>query len=130
MNDQVWSGITAFVGLVGFWLAGRKVWWSWYVNIFNQIAWVIFALITGYYAFILSAFFYFVVFSRNAYLWTKNHRETMVAANYPTSDEREAVVINFDFDDSQFEDTIKKSRALIDDIKLRDSVRSFGKEES
>lgn len=64
--------VTAF-GLLGFWLAGKKLWWSWYVNIVNQLLWVGFALVTGYYAFLVGTAFYFVVFTRNAYLWTNEH---------------------------------------------------------
>lgn len=74
--DQAFSWIVTILGLVGFWLAGKKVWWCWYVNIANQLAWVIFALITDYYAFLLGTAFYFVVFSRNAWLWTTEHFET------------------------------------------------------
>lgn len=71
MGD-IFSYIVTFVGLLGFWLAGRKVWWAWYVNIINQFAWVAFALITEYYAFLIGTMFYMFVFTRNAVLWTKN----------------------------------------------------------
>lgn len=74
MTDQVWSWLAAGIGLFGFYLSGKKVWWSWYVNLINQAAWIIFALVTGYYAFLVSAGFYTAVFARNAYLWTKEHR--------------------------------------------------------
>jgi hypothetical protein len=67
------SWVVTLVGLFGFWLAGRKVWWAWYVNIANQLAWVAFALVTDYYAFLLGTVFYLVVFIRNAYLWTTEH---------------------------------------------------------
>lgn len=71
--EQTFSWIVTILGLIGFWLAGKKLWWSWYINIANQIAWVIFAVITDYYAFLVGTAFYFIVFSRNAYLWTKDH---------------------------------------------------------
>lgn len=74
MSDQFFSWLAGGIGLVGFWLSGKKLWWSWYVNIVNQAAWIVFALITGYYAFLVTAAFYTFVFSRNAYLWTKEHR--------------------------------------------------------
>lgn len=74
MGD-IFSYIVTIVGLLGFWLAGRKVWWAWYINILNQFAWVAFALITEYYAFLIGTAFYLFVFVRNAYLWTKEHRE-------------------------------------------------------
>lgn len=74
-NDQVWSWVVTLVGVSGFWLAGRKIWWAWYVNIANQIMWVIFSLITGYYAFLIGTAVYTVVFVRNAYRWTKEHHK-------------------------------------------------------
>lgn len=74
--DQVFSWIVTILGLLGFWLAGKKLWWSWYINIANQVMWVIFALVTDYYAFLVGTAFYLVVFSRNAYLWTTEHFET------------------------------------------------------
>ncbi len=70
---EAFSWIVTVLGLLGFWLAGKKVWWSWYVNIVNQLAWVVFAVVTDYYAFLVGTAFYFVVFVRNAYLWTKDH---------------------------------------------------------
>lgn len=71
--DQIFSWVVTLVGCFGFWLGGKKIWWSWYVNIANQIAWVIFAVITGYYAFLIGTAVYSVVFVRNAYLWTRDH---------------------------------------------------------
>lgn len=73
--EQTFSWIVTILGLIGFWLAGKKLWWSWYINIVNQVAWVIFAIITDYYAFLVGTAFYFAVFSRNAYLWTREHFE-------------------------------------------------------
>lgn len=72
MGD-LFSWIVTVLGLTGFYLAGKKIWWCWYINILNQVAWVIFAVVTDYYAFLLGTAFYFVVFGRNAYLWTKEH---------------------------------------------------------
>ena len=73
MMAEAFSWIVTIVGCFGFWLGGKKIWWSWYVNIANQLAWVMFALITGYYAFLVGTAFYLTVFVRNAYLWTNEH---------------------------------------------------------
>ena len=67
------SWIVTIVGLAGFWLAGNKVWWAWYINIANQLLWVAFALVSGYYAFLLGTAFYLAVFIKNAYQWTTEH---------------------------------------------------------
>lgn len=63
------------VGILGFHLAGKRVWWAWYVNLANQVVWATYGLITGLWAFTLSALFYGFVFSNNAIKWTKNHRQ-------------------------------------------------------
>lgn len=73
MTDDIFSWVVTLVGCFGFWLGGRKVWWCWYVNIANQLLWFAFAIITGYYAFLVGGLFYLTVFSRNAYLWTREH---------------------------------------------------------
>jgi hypothetical protein len=70
---QIMSIVVGAVGLVGFYFSGKKVWWSWYINIFCQILWVTFALVTGYLAFLATAAVYSIIFGRNAYLWTKEH---------------------------------------------------------
>ena len=72
MGD-IFAWIITIVGLIGFELAGRKVWWAWYVNLANQALWLVFALITGYWGFIAGTIFYTYQFSRNAYRWTKEH---------------------------------------------------------
>ncbi len=64
--------ITA-IGLLGFWLAGKKVWWCWYVNIFNQALWFIYGAATEQWGFVVGTFFYTVVFIRNAIAWTDEH---------------------------------------------------------
>lgn len=67
----MWSYILTLVGITGFYLAGRKVWWCWYINIANQVLWLIYAVITQQWGFILGTVFYSVVFIKNAYQWTK-----------------------------------------------------------
>lgn len=74
--------LVTIIGLVGFWLAGNKVWWAWYVNVANQVLWVIFALVSGYYAFLLGASFYTFVFVKNAIQWTREHLEKKRASIY------------------------------------------------
>lgn len=75
MSEQIWSWLLTLVGLVGFFLAGRKVWWCWYINIANQILWFTYATITEQWGFILGAFAYLFVFTKNAIAWTREHRE-------------------------------------------------------
>lgn len=74
MNDeQILSWIVAAIGLSGFFLAGRKVWWCWYVNIACQVFWFMYAWVSNTPAFFATAMFYSVVFTINAIKWTKEH---------------------------------------------------------
>lgn len=74
MSNELWSWILSVVGITGFVLAGRKVWWSWYVNLGCQILWFTYAIVTQQYGFIFAALAYSVVFTQNAVKWTKEHR--------------------------------------------------------
>ena len=62
------------VGILGFKLAGRKVWWAWYVNLANQLLWAIYALASHQFAFLVGVAFYAWTFTGNAVLWTREHR--------------------------------------------------------
>jgi hypothetical protein len=73
MSDQWWSWIVTIIGLIGFYLAGRKIWWSWYVNIANQVLWLVFAVVTEQWGFLLGIPLYLWVFGQNAYKWTSEH---------------------------------------------------------
>lgn len=75
MNNLIMTWLVTIVGLTGFFLAGRKIWWSWYVNIGCQVLWVIYAITSQQYVFILAATCYTVVFTKNAISWTKAHRQ-------------------------------------------------------
>jgi len=65
--------VVSAVGILGFHLAGKKIWWCWYVNVANQILWVIFALVTDQLGFLVSTLFYLPLFSNNARKWTQDH---------------------------------------------------------
>ena len=67
--------VVTIVGLIGFHLAGKKIRWAWYVNIANQVLWVIFAVISQQWGFLVGAGFYLAVFIKNAVSWTKEHRQ-------------------------------------------------------
>lgn len=72
MSDW-WSWALTLIGVTGFWLAGRKVWWCWYVNIANQVLWVAYAVLSQQWGFLLGVPIYLAVFGRNAYRWTRDH---------------------------------------------------------
>lgn len=72
--NPLWSVALTVIGVFGFWLAGRKVWWCWYVNIACQFLWLAYSLITQQWGFLVGVFIYGFVFIRNAIAWTREHR--------------------------------------------------------
>ncbi len=70
---QILSWIIVAIGLIGFYFAGKRKWWSWYINLGCQILWWTYALVTGQPAFLVSAAVYSAIFAVNAYKWTKEH---------------------------------------------------------
>lgn len=75
MDNQIWSWLLTIVGLAGFILAGRKIWWCWYINIACQALWFTYAIVTEQYGFIVASIAYTIVFTKNAISWTKDHRQ-------------------------------------------------------
>lgn len=85
--SEYWSWILGFVGIAGFILAGKKVWWTWYINIAAQGLWITYAIVTNQPGFLVSAIVYTAVFSRNAYLWTKERHISEKAKDEDVCDE-------------------------------------------
>lgn len=71
--QQALTWIVTGIGIIGFLLVGRKVWWSWYVNLACQAIWYTYAIVSEQPAFLVAASFYTGVFGLNAYKWTKEH---------------------------------------------------------
>jgi hypothetical protein len=74
-----WSWALTLIGVSGFYLAGRKVWWCWYINIANQGLWVAYALVSQQWGFLLGVPIYLAVFIPNAWRWTRDHHATKQA---------------------------------------------------
>lgn len=73
MDAQTLSWVVTAIGISGFFLAGRKVWWCWYLNIACQVLWALYAFVSDTPAFYVASAFYVVVFSINAIKWTREH---------------------------------------------------------
>lgn len=86
MNPQLWSWILTAIGLTGFYLAAHKVWWCWYINIANQLIWAAYSLVTQQWGFLIGVVAYTIVFSRNAGVWTREHREKQRTQEHPVLD--------------------------------------------
>lgn len=74
MNNQIWSWVLSVIGLAGFFLSGKKIWWAWYVNIANQAIWLAYSIVTEQWGFLVATVAYFVVFTKNAIAWTVEHK--------------------------------------------------------
>lgn len=72
---MIWSFALAAVGILGIYLAGKKNKIGWAVGLGAQVLWIIFALVTLQYGFILSAVAYGYIYGRNWYLWHKEESE-------------------------------------------------------
>ena len=69
--NLIWSVSLAGVGILGIYLAGSKNIWGWAVSFAAQAAWIVFAIVTTQYGFILSALAYGWVYGRNYLRWRK-----------------------------------------------------------
>jgi hypothetical protein len=54
------------LGVTGLLIAGNRVWWGWLINLANEILWIVYAIRTKQYGFILMAIAYALVYARNA----------------------------------------------------------------
>lgn len=72
----MWSWVLTAVGVTGFILAGRKVWWAWYVNIGCQALWLAYAITTHQWGFIVASVVYTAVFTQNATRWTRERHHS------------------------------------------------------
>jgi nicotinamide riboside transporter PnuC len=72
---MIWSYLLAAVGILGIWLAGRRNLWGWALGVGAQVLWIIYALVTDQYGFIVSALAYAVVYARNWYQWRREEAD-------------------------------------------------------
>lgn len=75
MTPLWWSILLAAVGVFGLWLAGRKNAWGWAIGAGAQVLWVIYALVSRQYGFLLSAAAYGWVYLMNLAAWRAEEAE-------------------------------------------------------
>jgi len=63
---SLWSWVLGALGVTGLLIAGNRVWWGWLINLANEILWIVYAIRTKQYGFILMAIAYALVYARNA----------------------------------------------------------------
>jgi hypothetical protein len=66
---MLWSFVLAAVGVFGLWLAGRKDPRGWWIGLAAQGLWLVYAVTTAQWGFLLSCAAYGTVYFRNARAW-------------------------------------------------------------
>lgn len=69
---MAWSWVLAAIGVTGTFFVGRKVIWAWLLLLFNECLWIIYAVTTKQYGFIVAALAYGVVYIRSYIHWSKD----------------------------------------------------------
>jgi len=64
-----WSWVLSAVGVVGLIFAGSKLKIGWAIGLFAQVLWIIYALVSHQWGFLVSAFAYGYVYARNWWKW-------------------------------------------------------------
>ena len=67
----MWSWVLTLTGVSCFFLAGRKVWWAWYVGLAAQALWLAYSLATSQYGFLAGTVLYTWVYAKNCIAWTR-----------------------------------------------------------
>lgn len=69
---MMWSYLLATVGVAGIFLVGRKTIWGWIVLFVNECLWIVYALTTRQYGFIIGAIAYGFVYVKSYIGWRKD----------------------------------------------------------
>jgi hypothetical protein len=69
---ELWSWVLAVSGVAGIYFVGKKTLWGWFVLLFNEAIWIIYAVITEQYGFIVSAIAYGVVYIKSYLHWKED----------------------------------------------------------
>lgn len=72
----LWSVGLAVIGLIGMHIAGNKSHWGWFIGFAAQSLWLVFAITTVQYGFILSAVGCGWMYGKNWWKWRKEKRES------------------------------------------------------
>ena len=70
--NPLWSYVLTAIGVFGLVLAGRRVWWSWYIGLAAQVLWLAYGIASRQYGFVVSAFAYGFVYARNGARWQRD----------------------------------------------------------
>jgi nicotinamide riboside transporter PnuC len=68
---QYWSWLLAVIGVTGIFFVGRKTVWGWLVLLVNEAIWIVYAVTTKQYGFIVSAIAYAAVYIKSFIHWRR-----------------------------------------------------------
>ena len=81
MTNIWWSISLAIIGIIGLHIAGMKSQWGWFIGLGVQVLWIIFAITTDQYGFVLSACAYGLVNWNNLRKWRNEKRKEQAVAD-------------------------------------------------
>lgn len=105
--NPLWSYALTLMGVTCFWLAGRKVWWTWYVGLATQVVWASYSVTTQQWGFLVGVVLYSWVYANNAKKWTAEHRDKKFEAAVEQTETGTAHV-TITADTEKFEDELGK----------------------
>jgi hypothetical protein len=68
---EYWSWLLAVLGVSGMYFVGKKTVWGWLVLLANEVIWVVYAVVTQQYGFIVMAIAYAIVYIKSYLEWRK-----------------------------------------------------------
>jgi hypothetical protein len=74
----MWSWILAAIGVTGIFLVGRKTIWGWLILCINECLWIIYAVTTKQYGFIVAAIAYGIVYVKSFVHWRRDEKEGVI----------------------------------------------------
>ena len=69
---EYWSWVLAVIGVAGIYFVGKKTLWGWFVLLFGETIWIVYALVTEQYGFIVSAIAYALVYVKSYLHWKED----------------------------------------------------------
>jgi hypothetical protein len=69
---EYWSYLLAAVGVTGIFFVGRKTIWGWLILCVSECLWIVYALETKQYGFIISALAYGAVYVKSYIGWRRD----------------------------------------------------------
>lgn len=67
----MWSWVLALIGVTGIYFVGRKTIWGWFVLLFNECLWMVYAITTKQYGFIFASLAYAATYVKSYIHWSK-----------------------------------------------------------